>query len=94
MKERATSENGRKILGCLLVVFVLLAVLVLFSLIDAMVAPSYLPVIQAALDKECGAGKVEASAEGFTRDPVSWWDPDSDVVCYYKTDIDQWDCDC
>lgn len=94
MKKRTTNENGRKLLGCLLIVVILLVVFALFSFSDVLVAPSYLPAIQAALDAECGAGKFEADVQGFTRDPVSWWDSDSDAVCYYQTDKDEWDCDC
>lgn len=56
-------------------------------------AASYMPIIQQALDEQCGAGNLVADLGGFSSDPSPSWGS-SEATCTIDHSTDKFICSC
>ena len=56
-------------------------------------AQFYMPLIQQALDEQCGADQIIADGEGYSGDPYPCWGS-SEAVCDFNHSTDEFICSC
>ena len=56
-------------------------------------AASYMPIIQQALDEQCGEGNFVADLDGFSGDPLPSWGS-SEATCNFDHSTDKFICSC
>lgn len=79
------------ILGIVLVIAVIGIALYFAAL--RLEAASYVPIIQQALDEQCGEGNLVVDIEGFSGDPLPSWGS-SEATCNLDHSTDEFICSC
>ena len=84
-----------KIIVMFLSVVLMIAVIgtILYFVALKLEAIGYMPIIQQALDEQCGEGTFVADPEGYSGDPNPSWG-NSEAICDLNHNTDEFICSC